>query len=413
MLNRETGMGPGRGGEGPGRGHIPGGQGTGGNAPVNLALLFSTVFFVFLNFASSITVIPLYVLELGGTEFISGLQGTLFLVTAVILRLYFGPLADSRGRKLPIVLGTLAFALAPVLFWWSRSVGMVITARLVQAVGPAAFFSSASSLVGDLAPADRRGAYISYHRILVSLALLVGPAGTLYLINNWGYPAWFAASTAAGLAGFFLSLGLEAPYRGEGESPGSLERVKALARDKKLLIILGGMASTGACLGVLLTFVIIYISRVTPLENPGFYFTTYALSSILTNLLAGRLSDRWGRAVIFWPGVFLLGSGVGLLYFLPRFPAAALPSSLLTGMGAAGSISMGLAWVIDTVGEKVRATALALVENILDLSIASSALVFGLAAHWPGMPISFGLTGLNMVLAGAAAYYLGKKKGYI
>lgn len=69
---------------------------------VNWVLFFMGALLVFVNFFVSLTILPLYVLELGGSEFESGLQTTLFFLTAVLLRFYFGPLADRKGRKIPL-----------------------------------------------------------------------------------------------------------------------------------------------------------------------------------------------------------------------------------------------------------------------------------------------------------------------
>ncbi len=135
------------------------------------------------------TVLPLFVLELGGTEFISGLQNTNFFLAAVILRFYFGPLADNRGRKLPLLIGATAFATAPLLFLLSNNLWMLIISRIYQAIGLAAFLSSSTSLVADLAPENKTGNYISSYRIIMSLSLLIGPAGSMLLVKQYDYNA--------------------------------------------------------------------------------------------------------------------------------------------------------------------------------------------------------------------------------
>ena len=76
----------------------PGREELSGNK-MNWVLLFVAAFFVYVNLFVSITIFPQYAVEIGCTPLQSGLQNTLFFVTAVILRFYCGPYADRRGRK--------------------------------------------------------------------------------------------------------------------------------------------------------------------------------------------------------------------------------------------------------------------------------------------------------------------------
>ncbi len=82
-----------------------------------MKLLMVVSFAGMFNLYVVLTVLPLYVVELGGTAFHAGLLAGVGLWTAVALRLVFGPMTDERGRRLPLIIGTAAFALAPLGFW--------------------------------------------------------------------------------------------------------------------------------------------------------------------------------------------------------------------------------------------------------------------------------------------------------
>ncbi len=366
----------------------------------NLALLFGSALIVFINFSSSITMLPLYVLELGGTEFISGLQNTIFFFSAIVLRAYFGPLADSRGRKLPLIIGAGAFATAPLLFYFSSSLWMLVFSRIYQAIGLAAFFSSSTSLVADLAPEDKTGSYISSYRILMSLALLIGPAGSVLLVNNYGYNTWFLVSFLIGTAGVILTFLLKTPAPLETERIGSWKKFKAVLSNRKLWRTLQGITLIAVCIGALLTYAVIHVSQNTDLVNPAVYFTYYAMAGITANLYAGRLSDKYGRQAVFWPSITICGLGLASLFFISAGNFVTIISGFFSGIGAASSVSIGFAWAIDIIEEKMRATALALFESVIDSSIALGAFLFGLAGSWIGLGTTFGLTGLVVILFG-------------
>ncbi|RQD76092.1 MAG: MFS transporter [Candidatus Syntrophonatronum acetioxidans] len=376
----------------------------------NLALLFGAALIVFINFSSSLTVLPLYVLEIGESEFMSGLQNTLFFLSAILLRTYFGPMADIRGRKLPLLIGVTAFATAPLLFYLSSNIWMLILARVYQAIGLAAFFSSSTSLVADLAPREKTGAFMSSYRILMSLALLIGPAASLSLINAFDYTAWFWCCFLAGIPGIILIILLKTPSNITKDGIGSWERFKTLLTNQRLPLILQGVVLVSICIGALLSYAIIHVSQATQASNPAIYFTYYALAGIMANLFVGRLSDRVGRKTIFWPMVMTLGIGLLLLFFLPQAGGIYITSGLLAGVGAASGISVGFAWVIDVVEENMRATALALMESTIDISVALGSFIFGAVGSWIGLGNTFGFTGLAILIGGFSFFILSSRK---
>lgn len=133
-------------------------------------------FFVFVNFYTASTVLPLYIVELGGTEFDIGLQTIFFYITSILCRFYFGPLTDRKGRKLPLTVGAFIFCTAPLFFWLSNNVIVLLFARMYQAIGLAAFFSSAATLAADYASPGRVGFFMGLYRLIFTLALLSGPS---------------------------------------------------------------------------------------------------------------------------------------------------------------------------------------------------------------------------------------------
>src|SRR4051795_2877883 len=68
---------------------------------------------------------------------ISGLQWTVDAYTVVLasLLLFSGSMADRLGRKRTFVLGLATFSLASLLCSLATSVGLLVTFRVLQAVG--------------------------------------------------------------------------------------------------------------------------------------------------------------------------------------------------------------------------------------------------------------------------------------
>lgn len=366
----------------------------------NWILFFAAALLVFMNFFVSLTILPLYVMELGGSEFHSGLQSTLFFLAAVLLRLYFGPLADSKGRKLPLLIGAFVFATSPLLFLASTSILSLTLARIYQAIGLATFLSSGSSLVADMAPAEKTGSYIGKYRVLINVALLAGPAMALAIISSRGYHSWFIISALMGALALGLLLFVKAPPLPPVDVANPLEQMAFIRKNRQILWALGGVALTSLGYGIIITFTSIYIERGAFLANAGIYFTLLGLGGIAANLTAGLLVDRLSPAAIAWPSIMLLGAGTACLLLVPGAPLLFLIlSSLLAGMGYSGALVALITWLVEAAGPKARATTLAFQESTIDLSIAVGTFFFGISGSLLGLPVSFGLAGLLIFLA--------------
>lgn len=367
---------------------------------LNFVLLFGAAFLVYGIFYTSFATLPFYIFHLGGTEFHSGLQNTIFFLTAIVLRFYFGPLADTRGRKLPLLIGTFVFATAPLLFLLSNNLWLLYLARMYQAIGMATFLATGASLLGDMAPVERMGTYVGAYRFTINLSLLVGPFIALWVIEVSDFFYWYMASVVIGAVALILVAMIKPPpLPGEEKiETGSWKLTLDALNDKKLWPVYTGFMLLAVAYGSLLTFVSIYIAKVTQVSNPGIYFTYFGLAACVAYLCSGYFSDRFGRAVIAWPALMCLGLGAAILLYLALEPAVLVLSSLLAGLGFAGGFSTLNAWLIEEAEKRLRATALSIMESILDLFIAIGSLLFGIAGGWIGLGPSYALTGTGVVV---------------
>lgn len=369
----------------------------------SLLFLLAATFFVFLNFNISLMVTPVYILAIGGTEFFSGLQTTLFSLTAVVLRFYFGPLADAKGNKITLFIGSMAFMTAPLLFLFSQSLWYVLLVRMYQAIGLAAYLSSASAVVSALAPGGKVGAYIGYYRFVTVLTLLVGPSAALKVIDEYGYYWYHGLGIVIGLLAMVFLHFVHEPQKYEKTcnhlaKPGF--KMLGLLREKKSFPIFESLFLLAVCYGLVLTFTAIYIRQAVPEINPGLFFTVFGIGSIISNLTAGTLSDSKGRAAVVFPWIIIMGLGLVLLYFLPFKPWIIYLGGFFTGFGFSGSIAVLITWVVDVVPVTRRATALALQENTVDIGIGLGSFFFGLFIPLIGIPWCYGASGLLLILFG-------------
>src|SRR5580698_8809006 len=90
-------------------------------------------------------------------------------------QLFYGPLLDRFGRKLPLYAGMLLFIAASALCLGARTVEWLIAMRFVQAVGGCAAQVAAMSMVRDFFHVSETAKIISLLILIISASPLLAP----------------------------------------------------------------------------------------------------------------------------------------------------------------------------------------------------------------------------------------------
>ncbi|TVR72217.1 MAG: MFS transporter [Spirochaetaceae bacterium] len=373
--------------------------------------IFLASLFILGQVLVSFSLVPLYILERGGDTATVGLHTTIFAVASVVLRFFFGPLADTRGRRFALALGAFAFATANLAILYAPNLTIMALVRVYQAIGMAAYLSSASSLVADLAPQKLRGSAIGAYRVIMPAASLFGPFLGNELINRYGFTTFFLTMAAASGLSFLLVLSLRSGRRDPGAavlriSPIDILRLFRIPQLRAAYAAILGISIGG---GIVTTYVAAY--GAAWFANPAVYFVAYALAGAAAAVFLGRLSDSLGRSRMILPIFCCMSVGLALLYGVSGAPwPIFLISALLTGTGFNAGLSVFIAWIVDSVNRELRATALSLQESWIDGGFALGIFFFGLFSVRYGMALVFLGTGAILLVATILVLTLGRKK---
>lgn len=343
------------------------------------------------------TLLPAYALGMGATMVEAGLQGTVFLLVAVVMRFYFGPLADRRGTRFVMVVGAASFVVSSVLLVFCATFWQLLLIRCIQAVGLSAFWPCAVAAVASIAPAGKGGLFIGSYRFATAASLLFGPLVALMLVNDRGYAACFMVLAGFAAAAFVLSFCFAPAGDSTGGSAGGdadgrparaareerrLGTAKTLrmafsSGQRSLVVLLGVTAVVALGYGLSMNFIVTFVEGADIPINAGLFFSCFSLGGLIANPLAGWVADKCDQRVLLATTLGCMGVGIGLIAFAQAMPPVLLAAGLAAGMGSSGSTIVVLSTISARVDERFRASALAVQQNVVDLGIACASTLFG------------------------------------
>ena len=167
------------------------------------------------------SLLPVFLVSvLGASALTVGLIEGVAEATAMIVKIFSGTLSDYLGRrKLLAVIGYGMSALIKPLFAVASSMGVVLTARVLDRVGKGIRGAPRDALVADIAPAHVRGAAYGLRQSLDTVGAFVGPLLAVGLMLAWAddFRAVFWVAVIPGvLAVAVLLFGVREPERKPG-----------------------------------------------------------------------------------------------------------------------------------------------------------------------------------------------------
>ncbi|KAG9239335.1 major facilitator superfamily domain-containing protein [Amylocarpus encephaloides] len=174
------------------------------------------------------TSLPTIVTELhGGALYVWTMNGY-FLTTAAIQPLA-GQAADIFGRRIPMILSLVFFAVGSGICGGANSLEMLIAGRLVQGLGGGALFVMVDTITADLVPLRERMKYMAIIMTFFTLGSFMGPivGGAIVTGTSWRW-VFYINLPVVGVALVFVILFLRVNHKREGTILQRISRVDFL-----------------------------------------------------------------------------------------------------------------------------------------------------------------------------------------
>ncbi|MEJ4046252.1 MFS transporter [Erwinia sp. SLM-02] len=332
--------------------------------------------------------------------------------------LFFGWLGDRHGRKLVMVSTIILMGLSTTLIGLIpsyASIGLwapacLVILRFTQGFGAGAELSGGTVMLGEYAPAQRRGLVSSVIALGSNSGTLVASLVWLAVVQmdqqslqEWGWRIPFLCSSLIALVALWIRRHLrETPVferqkaalqqqRMQAQSaPEATDRRGFWQRSRAFRVMVGLRIGENGPSYLAQGFIIGYVVKVLAVDK-SVATTAVFIASLLGFLiipLAGWLSDRFGRRITYRCFCLLL-----ILYAFPAFmlldsrePAVVI-ATIVTGMGLAslGIFGVQAAWGVELFGVTHRYTKMATAKELGSiLSGGTAPLVAAALLSWTG-----------------------------
>ncbi len=361
----------------------------------NFSLVTLGNFFFFCNF-SSFFLLPLYIQDLGGDSASIGFIMGSFGITSLGFIPLVSYLIDRFGRRRFMILGALLMFLGSISFLVIDELSFLFYLfRIIQGIGFAFFFTSASTAVSDYIPLERRAQGLGIFSAFTIASYAIGPSVGEVLIDDFGYRIFFVySSTFSLLALVLVFFSRDGDYRPSDEKFG-IGFIKLAFSRRYVVILITNLLLAGG-LGSILNFISIF------LRTKGFsaynFFLTYTITIVLVRILGGQLSDKLGRKEVGSPSLLLVGVSLVLLSFIDsRFTIIAISFLFSLSYGMLYPVLSALA--IDRASDDERGKAMGAFNACFSLGVNFLAFPFGIIARDYGFESMYIVSGV-FVLSG-------------
>lgn len=362
-----------------------------------------------LGFGAIIPAVPLYAQSFGVSAAAIGVAIAVYGLARFAVNLPAGRLADRRGRKTLLIVGTVATILGNAICAVAPIYPVFLLGRFISGAGAASVLTGGQTVVADISTVANRGRLMATYQGVFLFASGLGPLPGGWLATEVGLAAPFAANALLSTATLAVaSLGIP-ETRGRRPANAASGQISFRAQIDLLRSVPGFaligfvsftlfFARTGALFNVI---PLIAADRIglAP-DRIGLSLGVVSILGLLLAYPSGMLVDRWGRKAVIVPATLLTAVAMPLYAIVTTWPtylAASLVWAAATGIGGAAPA----AYAADSAPRGATASALGAYRAVADLGYVVGPLLLGLIADQAGPNAALLFTALLTATAGS------------
>ena len=327
--------------------------------------------------------------DLGGSDETVGLVIGIFSFVALGSRFFSGPLADRRGRKIAMLTGLVACALAGASYLLPLGIAGVYLARCLQGFAEACLYTGAAAWAVEVAGIDRSAQSLGYVSSGIWGGISAGP-----LVGAWlgSFERAAAMQVITAMLGFLILFRVPEDY-------------EVAPHPTKRRWIPRALIAPGIAVGfvnvhypVIAGFLILHLAS-RGQSGPA-AFSAYAGMILLSRFFLGSLPDRISPRITFYGGLVAMAMGLFVIGLGPS-PVPAVAAAALLGFGFSFPWSSVASTVLRNTPQRERGSAVGVLSAFYDLFVGLSSFAAGAVAAHFGYAAAFYMA---VAALGAAAF---------
>ncbi len=348
-----------------------------------VAISIAGFFAVLSSTMSKSPTLPLFAESLGIHPAEIGFIASTSTFVGIFTNVAAGSLSDRYGRKALLRAGGPVFATAPLFYLFVRNSFRLAAVRAYHGLATAIFVPVSLAFIADIFP-ERKGEMMGLFSSAMMAGRMTAPllAGTIIL--KYGFRETFETCWLAGIIAFSIIFSLNSSSLRQKSEIKTLSFIEG-----RVLLVASFEAITYFIMQAIETFLPLYAGMLeVSASEVGFLFTIQILVMTFFKPVAGKLSDRIGRAPSIIFGLITTAVSVlGLSFSSGAYSMMLSLICLSVGVSFVSSSTKPLASEI--MGPKVHGTALGTTETIKDVGQAFGPVIMGMLVKFMGYERSF------------------------
>lgn len=282
-------------------------------------LNFVINFFVYLCMYLLIVVIAGYSkTEFHASDSLAGLVVGLFIVGSLIGRFITGKYVNSFGPKKILIFGLICLIITQLLYFIPGSVWFLMIVRLLNGIATAIATTATGTIAAYVTPPTRKSEGISLFSLSLVLGTAIGPFFGMLLMNSFSIQILFMICVILGVLSGLLSLFIKIDFKTVASKNDTSNR-KAFSLGnfiaKEAIPIAIVMMLIGVTYAAILTYLQAFAVERNLVTAASYFFIFYAVASLVTRPIAGRLMDDKNENVVVYPAFIFLIISFAMLMF--------------------------------------------------------------------------------------------------
>lgn len=381
----------------------------------NFNINFITNFLVYLCMYLLIVIIASYTkTEYHASDSMAGLVSGLFIIGSLIGRFITGKYVNKIGPKRILIIGLILLIITQLFYFIEGALAVLMFTRLVNGIATGATTTATGTIAAYATPQERKSEGISLFSLSLVIGAAIGPFFGLLLINTFPIQLLFLLCLMCGIISFIISffIKLDIDITSDIPKTQTTESKKFNINNyiaKEALPVAIIMLLAGLSYSSILTFLQFFAQEINLVTVSSYFFIFYAIASLITRPIAGRMMDLKNENVIAYPAfVFLILTFLTLSITNNSWLLILAGLLLGAGYGNISSCMQAIAIKVSPPAKYGIATSTYFIG--LDLGLGFGPYVLGFVTSTVSFAQLYAIMGVLVLITGVIYYFVHGRK---